>query len=59
MGKELQTVPQTTYIKLLKDIEKRKYELEAEYKQMEKQRKDLQDQANSAVNRLRSYSIIY
>jgi hypothetical protein len=43
----MQTVPHTTYIKLLRDNEKRKYGIEAERKQMEKQRKKLQDQVNS------------
>jgi hypothetical protein len=46
VAKDPQTVPRTTHIELFRDYKTRKNRIEAEYKLMEKQRKDLQDQVN-------------
>ncbi len=49
----------TTYIKLLRYNQKRKHEIEAECKQMDKQRKNCKIRLIPAVDRLRSYSVNY
>ncbi len=59
MAEDLQTVPHTTYVIFLRDNKKRKHRIEAECKQMEKQRKNCKIRLISAINRLRSYSINY
>jgi hypothetical protein len=46
VAKDPQTVPRTTHIELFRDYKTKKNRIEAEYKLMEKQRKDLQDQVN-------------
>jgi hypothetical protein len=52
-------IPHTTYIKLLRDNEKRKHGIEAKCKHMEKQRKKIKIRSIPALNKLRSYSINY
>ena len=55
-AKDPQTVPCTTHIELLRDFKKRKYKIEAERKQMEKQEIICKIRSITAVNRLSRYS---
>jgi hypothetical protein len=59
MAEDLQTAPHTVYIQLLSNNQKRKHEIEAERKQMEKQQKNCKTKLIPAVERLRSYSVNY
>ncbi len=59
MTEDPQTVPHTTYIKLLRDKNKRKHKIGAERKQMEKHRNNSKIRLIPAVNRLRNYSVNY
>jgi hypothetical protein len=52
MAEDLQTVPHTAYIELLRNNKKRKHKIEAECKQMANQRKKLQDQVDSCCQQI-------